>query len=286
MIIPPPLLRALTSGFLIMFRSGTLPLPGTSCPLCGDGLERSPSPLRKFVIHCGHALVALMPSGLKLHKGGFRMRLVLQLMNLLWLRLRCSTPPLPRYLEPTSEYVLLGVLLDTCLAPLKMNMCGQKGSEGRRLHALKLRFTSLEMAACDLQRMLKHYMDTCQELSLRRWRKKVKTWHTSSAELYAYIRSVPPSKAVIVSTLEGSTNDPMKMFVALSSNWDKIESCPQPKAGEAAIEMLRDHYSRFLPRLRMDIHLTDKHVKEQLSFMKNSAPGLDRITQSISRPCH
>ena len=80
---------------------------------------------------------------------------------------------------------------------------------------------------------------------------------------------------MIVDTQEGPTNDPMKMVLALSSYWDGIEGWPSLRAEAYALEMLHDHYSFFRPFRHVVVHLTGKHLEEQLSSMQPCAPGLD-----------
>ena len=129
-----------------------------------------------------------------------------------------------------------------------------------------------------IQGVIGEYLEEMKKASIKEWKKKVAMWHTSSPELYAFIRNPAPAKACMVLWEGRLCTTGADLYHAMQSFWGKIESWPSESRRRHAEEALED-YCRGLPFNSASLELKACHLKKVAhKASKRKAPGLDGWT--------
>ena len=104
-------------------------------------------------------------------------------------------------------------------------------------------------------------------------------WSQQTAQLHAFMRNDPPSRASLVALQNGTvTNSPLAMHAEFLRVWQPIESWKREQDREEALEALEDHWSLFPPHETCHLQLEPKHMLDCARAVRNSSPGLDAWT--------
>ena len=119
------------------------------------------------------------------------------------------------------------------------------------------------------------YLDHLQEMALKKWRERVRTWHSQTKQLYVYLRNETPMKSLAMSLPEGITTSTGQMFRALEEYWAEIESWPTDTSEHDASCVLEDVFSLFVPHVPFTFNLHPKLLHRQIRLARDSSPGPD-----------
>ena len=115
-----------------------------------------------------------------------------------------------------------------------------------------------------------------QEVSLREWRSRVKTWCPQAKDLYKYLRNELPLKCTALREPSGElTYEPVRMEACLERFWGDLETWPTADARAEAIEAVEDIYSLFMPSFPFVAGISVDSIQLQLRKMKKTCPGPD-----------
>ena len=153
----------------------------------------------------------------------------------------------------------------------------------KRLYALGFRDTE-DMSLLDIERLLsqktQESLDRAQKHALDSWKKKVRAWSISSADLFKYLRNVSPAKSVVVSVAGRITSKPSELHCALVSYWGALERWPSEQSRHLAFFALEDHYALFLPHFQAQIHVSAHDLYNKVQQLSRTSPGPDGWTVS------
>ena len=119
------------------------------------------------------------------------------------------------------------------------------------------------------------YTNKAQEAALSLWKSRVKTWHATSKELYAYLKNHEAPKCVVVQGDKGPLSSPQAVAFELNRFWGSIESWPTATMEDDVRSAIEDRWSPFLPHHPMTIKLEGVDIHKQCKRQKMSCPGPD-----------
>ena len=144
--------------------------------------------------------------------------------------------------------------------------------------------TDLEEAVKCVNDLATEHYNRLQEQALSAWRAKVKTWHRQSRELYHYLKNPFPNKCSVLALSDSDfTTDPIRIEACLEEYWGSLETWPHPLAFDAALFVIEDVYSLFLPHVPFSASVSLETIKAQLGRMKKTAAGPDGWTRQELR---
>ena len=116
------------------------------------------------------------------------------------------------------------------------------------------------------------------------WKTKVKTWHRQSKELFHYLKNPAPNKcSVLALPNQDLTTDPLTIKACLEEFWGSLEMWPNSLAHGAALDVVEDVYSLFIPHVPFVACVTLETIKTQLRRMRKTASGPDGWTRQEPR---
>ena len=122
-------------------------------------------------------------------------------------------------------------------------------SIARKLKQVSIPFEGLQPTIDHVQEVINFHVQEQQRVAIKAWKAKVAMWHTSSAELYAFVRNPEPAKACMVSWGGKVCSSGSDLFAAMQDVWGEVESWPSVSRKLHAEEVLDEYLVRapFVP---------------------------------------